>query len=180
MSQQFIKAPPLQVERWFNTEREVTLDDLTGKVVVIEAFQMLCPGCVSHGLPLARLIHDTFPREQVAVIGLHTVFEHHAAMTPVSLEAFLFEYKIPFPVGVDQPGDSDLPKTMAAYSMRGTPSLILIDAQGNLRANYFGQVSELRIGAEISTLISACIAPEESVVTNKDADPGCDESGCGV
>ena len=180
MSQQFIKAPTLQVERWFNTDSEITLDDLAGKVVVIEAFQMLCPRCVSHGLPLARLIYDTFPREKVAVIGLHTVFEHHAAMAPVSLEAFLFEYKIPFPVGVDQPGDTDLPQTMAAYSMRGTPSLILIDAQGNLRANYFGQVSELRIGAEIATLISECIATEESMGSNESTGPGCDESGCSV
>src|SRR5690606_27202227 len=90
-------APPLQVERWFNTPEPLTLDALRGRVVVLEAFQMLCPGCVSHGLPQARRVYDTFPPEEVAVIGLHTVFEHHAAMTPVSLEAFLHEYRIEFP-----------------------------------------------------------------------------------
>ncbi|MDD9994885.1 MAG: TlpA family protein disulfide reductase, partial [Dehalococcoidia bacterium] len=40
--------------RWFNTDRNVTLAGLLGEVVVIEAFQMLCPMCVSHGLPQAK------------------------------------------------------------------------------------------------------------------------------
>ena len=33
--------------------------------MVIEAFQMLCPGCVSHGLPLARKVHSTLADEVV-------------------------------------------------------------------------------------------------------------------
>jgi len=112
-------APPWQVERWFNTERALTLESLRGKVVALEAFQMLCPGCVSHGLPQAQRIHASFPPEHVAVVGLHTVFEHHAAMTPVSLEAFLHEYRIAFPVGVDRSGTDDpIPQTMQAYGMR--------------------------------------------------------------
>jgi len=150
-------APEMMVAKWFNTDKGITLAGLRGKVVVIEAFQMLCPGCVSHGLPLAQKIHQMFPRDQVAVIGLHTVFEHHAAMTPVSLEAFLYEYRLTFPVGVDQAGRGDMPMTMQAYQMQGTPSMILIDKQGYLRANHFGQVSELQIGAEIATLTGEVI-----------------------
>jgi len=42
-------APPLQVAQWFNTPAPLSLEALRGKVVVLEAFQMLCPGCVSHG-----------------------------------------------------------------------------------------------------------------------------------
>ena len=98
---------------------------------------MLCPGCVSHGLPQAQRIEQVFGRD-LTVLGLHTVFEHHAAMTPVSLEAFLYEYRIGFPVGVDQaePG-SELPVTMRRYALRGTPSLIVIDRAGRLRVNLF-------------------------------------------
>lgn len=76
-------AHELAVSQWFNTPDPISLTALRGKVIVIEAFQMLCPGCVSHGLPQAQRIHDLFPREDVVVLGLHTVFEHHAAMTPV-------------------------------------------------------------------------------------------------
>lgn len=146
-------APPLQVSRWFNTPSPVTLKALRGHVVAIEAFQMLCPGCVSHGLPQAQRIADTF-RSDVAVLGLHTVFEHHDAMTPVSLEAFLYEYRIGFPVGVDahdRPGD--MPVTMSRYQLRGTPSLLLIDRAGRLRLHAFGHVSDLAVGATLARLI---------------------------
>ena len=93
-------APELAVTRWFNTLDNPTLADLRGEVVVIETFQMLCPGCVSHGLPQAKRIQQNFG-DDITLLGLHTVFEHHDAMTPVSLEAFLHEYQITFPVGVD-------------------------------------------------------------------------------
>ena len=45
-----------------------------------------------------------FRDSDLQVIGLHTVFEHHAAMTPVSLEAFIHECQLSFPIGVDQEG----------------------------------------------------------------------------
>lgn len=147
-------APELQALRWFNAPTPPTLDALRGKVVVIEAFQMLCPGCVSHGLPQAQRVRRLFAEEQVAVLGLHTVFEHHAAMTEVALEAFLHEYRIDFPVGVDAPSDAGpIPRTMAAYGMRGTPTLLLIDKQGRLRRQFFGQVEDLVLGAEIAVLL---------------------------
>ncbi len=115
---------------------------------------MLCPGCVSHGLPQAQRVRRLFAEEQVAVLGLHTVFEHHAAMTEVALEAFLHEYRIDFPVGVDAPSDAGpIPRTMAAYGMRGTPTLLLIDKQGRLRRQFFGQVEDLVLGAEIAVLL---------------------------
>ena len=147
-------APEWQVQQWFNVEQPPSLAALRGKVVVLEAFQMLCPGCVMHGLPQAQRVYQTFPRSQVAVIGLHTVFEHHAAMTPVSLEAFLYEYRLSFPVGVDLPDGSDgIPQTMRAYGMQGTPTLVLIDAFGNVRNQHLGQLSDLSLGAQIMELI---------------------------
>src|SRR3546814_2662025 len=80
---------------------------------------MLCPGSVSHGLPQASRIHETFSRDDVVVLGLHSVFEHHEAQSPTSLEAFLHEYRIAFPVGVDPPGEpGGLPITMARYGMQ--------------------------------------------------------------
>ena len=146
-------APELAVTRWFNTASSPTLADLRGEVVVIEAFQMLCPGCVSHGLPQAKRIQQTFG-DDVTVLGLHCVFEHHEAMTPVSLEAFLYEYRITFPVGVDAhtPGVT-LPITMGRYQLRGTPSLVLVDRSGRIRLNAFGQADDLAVGAILARLI---------------------------
>ncbi len=146
-------APELATEQWFNTPTEPTLAALAGEVVVIEAFQMLCPGCVSHGLPQAQRIHDTFS-DDVTVLGLHTVFEHHDAMTPVSLAAFLHEYRITFPVGVDaHEAGATMPVTMARYRLRGTPSLVVVDRRGRLRLNAFGHVDDLAIGALLGRLV---------------------------
>ena len=159
MSEVTRPASPWQVSRWFNAPDSFGLESLRGKVVVLEAFQMLCPGCVSHGLPQVQRVRATFPEELVAVVGLHTVFEHHEAMTPTALEAFLHEYRIDFPVGVDEPGDGPIPRTMQAYSMQGTPTLVLIDASGRLRGQEFGQVSDIALGARIATLLAETEAP---------------------
>jgi len=122
---------------------------------VLHAFQMLCPGCVQHGLPQTQRIRAAFEPADVAVIGLHTVFEHHEAMTPVSLRAFLHEYRIAFPVGVDAPGtQSGVPRTMRAYGLRGTPSLLLIDREGRLRRHSFGAEEDMAVGAAIAALVA--------------------------
>jgi hypothetical protein len=123
--------------------------------VVLHTFQMLCPACVSHGIPQALRVHQVFASEQVAVVGLHTVFEHHEAMGPVALRVFLHEYRIPFPVGVDQAGlNNPLPLTMQAYGLRGTPSVLVFDAQGRQRLNHFGALDDLQLGAVIGQLLT--------------------------
>ena len=116
----YAAARELAITRWFNTVDSPTLADLMGEVVVIEAFQMLCPGCVSHGLPQAQRIEHTFGND-LTVLGLHSVFEHHEAMTPVALAAFLYEYGSTFPVGVDaHESGRALPVTMGRFRLRGT------------------------------------------------------------
>ncbi|MGH8506721.1 MAG: redoxin domain-containing protein [Stenotrophobium sp.] len=148
-------APELDVAEWLNTSESPTLQSLRGKVVALHAFQMLCPGCVLHGVPQAQKLHDYFPRDQVAVLGLHTVFEHHAAMQAESLRAFLHEFRVRFPVGIDRPSaDSPIPMTMQRYAMQGTPTLVLIDRKGRLREQWFGQVEDLAVGARIAGLLA--------------------------
>jgi hypothetical protein len=145
-------ATGLFVSEWLNTDRPLALEDFRGRVLAVEVFQMLCPGCVSQGLPQAARIASTFDPAGVAVIGLHSVFEHHAAMTTVALRAFLHEYRIRFPVAVDQPGHGPLPRTMEAWALEGTPTLVLFDRGGRMRARHFGQVSDLALGAGIMAL----------------------------
>jgi hypothetical protein len=150
------KAKELSVSKWLNTNIDLSLEQLQGKVVMICAFQMLCPGCVEVGLPQAKKVHEAFSHDEVAVLGLHTVFEHHEAMQEISLKAFLHEYRIPFPVGIDQPSDNHpTPKTMRDYDLQGTPTTILIDRDGGLRKKGFGHTPDLIIGAEIMALIKA-------------------------
>lgn len=148
-------SPELAVSRWFNTPAPLTLESLRGKIVVLHAFQMLCPGCVAHGTPQAEKLHRLLRGDDdVVVIGLHTVFEHHAAMTPVSLEAFIHEYRLTMPIGVDQAGDRmPMPVTMQRFGMRGTPTTIIIDRAGRIRHHGFGQDDDLALGLKLGALL---------------------------
>ena len=148
-------AMELQVTQWFNTETPLQLADLRGRVVVVHVFQMLCPGCVAHGLPQAQRIAQAFEGRDLTLIGLHSVFEHHAVMTPAALQVFLHEYRIGFPVGVDQAGDpGPLPRTMQAWQLGGTPSLLVFDRQGRLRLKHLGQIDDLPLGALLGELLA--------------------------
>jgi peroxiredoxin len=153
MTAPLAQAPELVVQTWFNTDRPLTLTTLRGRVVVLVAFQVLCPNSVASGIPQARRIHETFEPSDVAVVGLHSTFEHHEAYSLAVLKAFIHEYRLKFPIALDSANAaSPIPHTMDRYNMRGTPSLVLIDRQGLIRKHAFGAADDLRIGAEIGAL----------------------------
>lgn len=175
-------APPWRTTEWLNTPEPLTLERLRGRVVLLHAFQMLCPGCVSRGIPQAQRVAELFADAPLTVVGLHTVFEHHAAMKVESLRAFLHEYRVRFPVGVDapDPGGEDIPQTMRAYGMRGTPTTILIDAEGRLRRQVFGAHEDLVLGAELQTLLLEATSSPEERPTTAPPGVGCDDAGCAL
>jgi hypothetical protein len=149
------QAPEWQVAEWLNSNAPLTLDDFRARTLVALAFQMLCPGCVAHALPPLQRVRELFPPEQVAVVALHSVFEHHDAQgRPEVLRAFLHENRIRVPVAIDQPGDDRMPLTFSAYAMQGTPTLMLIDASGRLRMQTFGHVDDMRLGAYIASIVA--------------------------
>ncbi|WP_300088076.1 TlpA disulfide reductase family protein [uncultured Nitrosomonas sp.] len=184
-----IKAPELITSGWLNTQQPVTLASLRGKVVLMHAFQMLCPGCVQQGIPQTQRIFDEFDSDRVAVIGLHTVFEHHDVMGREALEVFAYEYRLRFPIGIDKPNEQHaIPHTMMTYHMQGTPTTILIDKTGHLRLHKFGHVSDLLLGVSIGTLLAeevpdealAVASADSAAARQADAQPGCDDDGCRV
>ena len=175
-------APALQVSQWFNTPKPIALEDLRGRVAVLHAFQMLCPGCVSHSIPQALRLYQLMPKEEVAVIGLHTEFEHHEEMGAASLKAFLHEYRVPYPVGIDKPVlHGTVPLTMQAYGLRGTPSLVILDQHGRVRLNHFGQVDDLQLGLLIGQLLAEARTPALAVGSAPELEPGaasCADGHC--
>lgn len=173
--------PEWTVREWVNAPGPLRLADLRGRVVVIHAFQMLCPGCVARGLPQAKRIREAFPDSDVAVVGLHTVFEHHAAMDADALRAFQHEYRWPFPIGIDTPSaDGPVPRTMRDYGLRGTPSLIVLDRAGEVHLHHFGHVEDLVVGGVIGRLLASADheASGEPPAAGTDARPGCDDDTC--
>ncbi|MET0286751.1 MAG: TlpA disulfide reductase family protein [Polyangiales bacterium] len=153
-------APELRVERWFNTGGPLTLSALRGNVVLIYAFQMRCYGCVEHAIPQAQRAYDSFRGHPIQVVGLHTVFENHDLMSTDALAAFIGDNDLRFPIGVDSPEPgSRIPRTMRAYDMQGTPTLIAIDAQGKRRRQRLGHMPDAELEGLVNGLLKEIPAP---------------------
>lgn len=173
--------PDWQARDWLNTPAPLTLASLRGRVVLLHTFQMLCPGCVSHGLPQAERVWRTFPSDRVAVVGLHTVFEHHDAMSAAALRAFVHEYGWSFPIGVDEPGNGGaVPRTMALYGLRGTPTHLLLDSRGRVALHHFGALDDLILGAAIGGLLEepGASAPIVQCAAHEKATAATDARDC--
>jgi hypothetical protein len=68
------KAPELVVDSWVQGEPS-TLAKEKGKVVLIEVFQVNCPGCFIHGFPEVVEIYNKYQGQPLVVWGLATAFE---------------------------------------------------------------------------------------------------------
>lgn len=118
------KAPNLHVSEWVQG-LPTNIDKNIGKVVLVEVFQVNCPGCFMYALPNAIEIYKNNNREDVVVLGLATAFEDYDKNTLDNLKLLLssgkvigetfnalnqyrqlvdgdkLNYKIPFPVAMD-------------------------------------------------------------------------------
>lgn len=117
-------APELKVSEWVQGG-PITLKDYQGKVIVVEVFQVNCPGCFIYGIPEAIDTYQKYKNNDVVVLGLATAFEDFDKNTLENLKLLLQEskvigetlttlsyqnkllnegklsYNIPFPVGMD-------------------------------------------------------------------------------
>lgn len=170
-------APELAVSEWFNTAAPLTLAGLRGRVVFLHGFQLLCPGCVAAAIPQVQRIERTFAGTGLQVVGLHSVFEHHAAMSPLTLNAFLHEYRLTSPVGVDAAdGTSAIPVTMRRFAWRGTPSSVLIGRDGRIIHRTFGVEDDMVVGARIASALSTTareVGPTAASAAGHCADGSC-------
>ncbi|MDD1626814.1 MAG: redoxin domain-containing protein, partial [Methylococcaceae bacterium] len=68
------KAPLLQVSDWVQGEPCV-FDQLSGRVVLLEVFQVNCPGCFLYALPQAIDLYQRYSDQGLSVFGVATAFE---------------------------------------------------------------------------------------------------------
>lgn len=134
-------APDWEVSEWLNDSpgRIVAHRD---KIVLINFFQMWCPGSQEFSIPLfERWAEEYADRRDVLVVSIHTVFEGHEEQTPDRLRRFVEEQGITIPVGIDvhDPPGSPVPITMDLYETGGTPHVAIVDKEGMLRFSHFGR-----------------------------------------
>ncbi|MEM4338577.1 MAG: hypothetical protein QXY33_07325, partial [Candidatus Nitrosocaldaceae archaeon] len=79
------KAPNLKVMKWVQG-LPTNIDREKDKVILIEVFQVNCPGCFLYGLPEAIRIYNTYKNDDVRVLALATAFEDFDKNTLENLE----------------------------------------------------------------------------------------------
>ncbi|MDQ3884846.1 MAG: TlpA family protein disulfide reductase, partial [Thermoproteota archaeon] len=68
------KAPNIEVSAWVQG-KPTNIDKEKGNVVLIEIFQVNCPGCFLYGIPEAIDIYRKYSDRGLKVLGLATAFE---------------------------------------------------------------------------------------------------------
>ena len=117
------KAPNLKVSKWVQGI-DTNLDKQNDNIVVVEVFQVNCPGCFMYGIPESIEIYNKYGSEGVSVLGMVTAFEDFDKNTIENLQLLLetgeavgetkkmlnqygesqggkISYKIPYPVAMD-------------------------------------------------------------------------------
>ena len=117
------KAPNLKGSKWVQGV-DTNLDKQNDNIVVVEVFQVNCPGCFMYGIPESIEIYNKYKSEGVSVLGMATAFEDFDKNTLENLQLLLetgetigetkkmlsqyggsdgdkISYKIPYPVAMD-------------------------------------------------------------------------------
>lgn len=118
------KAPELAVSDWVQG-LPISFAEEKDHIVLVEVFQVNCPGCFLYGIPEAINIYNQYADEGVRVVGVATAFEDYDKNTLENLRALAekgtiigetlrglkqysqlegdtLPYSIPFPLGMDE------------------------------------------------------------------------------
>ena len=126
------KAPDFQViANWINS-RPLTMEQLRGQVVLVDFWTYTCVNCI-RTMPYLRDWHAKYASQGLVIVGVHSPeFEFEKLPENVTENAQIFglEYAIA--------QDNDF-QTWRAYRNRYWPAKYLVDKEGVIRYNHFGE-----------------------------------------
>lgn len=136
-------APALEGRTLDDTE--FSLDDLAGKIVVINVWGSWCGPCRAETPGLVRIANATAD-QGVAFVGIDTRDSLAGA------NAFVRKYKVPYPSVFDPAGKALLPFGSVIPSA-AIPSSLVVDRDGNVAARVIGTVDEATLTGILDDLI---------------------------
>ncbi len=142
-----VRAPELAGRGgWVNTARDLSLQSLRGKVVLLDFWTFACINCL-HVIEELRPLEQRFG-DALVVVGVHSPkFEHerdHEALVRA-----VARYDVRHPV-LDDP---DL-TTWNQYAVRAWPTLVLVDPAGYAVAAFEGEGNAPKLERVIADMIS--------------------------
>ncbi|MDC7225477.1 MAG: cytochrome c biogenesis protein CcdA [Spirochaetales bacterium] len=116
---------------WFNSA-PLSMEDLRGKVVLIDFWTYSCINCV-RTIPYLQAWYETYAEDGFEIIGVHSP-EFAFERDPSNVAAAIEEMGIKWPVVLD----NDFAQ-WRAYNNRFWPAHYFIDAEGRIRYYHFGE-----------------------------------------
>jgi thiol-disulfide isomerase/thioredoxin len=130
--QDFGEAPEFQgVELWLNSE-PLTLEQLRGKVVVIDFWTYSCVNCL-RTLPFLDRWYETYRDEGLVIVGVHSP-EFAFERVPDNVRDAVADLGVDWPVALDNEFG-----TWNAWGNRYWPAKYLVDRRGHVRFAHFGE-----------------------------------------
>lgn len=128
-----VKAPELSgITQWLNPNQPLTLNELKGKVVLVDFWTYTCINCI-RTLPYVTSWYDKYHDKGFVVIGIHTPEFAFEKDTNNVLKA-ITQFNIHYPVAQDNNYG-----TWEAFNNQYWPAEYLIDAKGVIRRTHFGE-----------------------------------------
>ncbi len=126
------KAPEFQgIANWINS-RPLTMEELRGRVVLIDFWTYTCVNCI-RTMPYLKDWHAKYASHGLVIVGVHSPefeFEKLTENVTENAQDFGLEYPIA--------QDNDF-QTWRAYRNRFWPAKYLVDQVGVVRYNHFGE-----------------------------------------
>ena len=140
-------APELENSVWLNVDHPLRLQDLRGKVVLLDMWTFDCINC-QHVIPSLRGWYQKYKDQGLVVIGNHfPEFQYESDLG--NLKDAIQRLDVSYPVAQDNDGE-----TWRAYDNHYWPSLYLIDKNGRIRYRHIGEGAYQETEAAIKDLLA--------------------------
>lgn len=130
---------------WFNVDAPLSLDDLRGRIVILDFWTFCCINCM-HVLPTLRRVEERYP-EHVVVIGVHSP-KFKAERDSENVRRAIARYDVRHPV-VHDPYMS----LWDEYAVRAWPTLVVISPDGYVIGQLSGEPDPDRLVEGIGEMI---------------------------
>jgi len=124
-------APPLVEGQWLNSE-PATLENLRGRVVLVDFWTFGCYNC-RNTLPTLKRLDAEYRDKGLTIVGVHTPESEHEKKF-ANIEDAVKRLGIKYPVVTDGGGD-----TWRAYNIEAWPTVVILDKQGRIRYTHIGE-----------------------------------------
>ena len=140
------KAPEIKGEKWINTDKELSLEDLRGKVVLIEFWTFGCYNC-KNTLPKMKEWYSKYTGDSFEMIGIHCP-EFDRERNFDNVKESVSELGIKYPVATDNEFYN-----WYNYDVHAWPTIFIIDKKGNIRYQKVGEGSYKKTEDTIKQLL---------------------------